>query len=47
MKTIVFGLLKRNGRVYTEIIPDAKARSIMPIIRGRVKEGSEINTDGW
>jgi transposase-like protein len=47
MKTIVFGLLKRNWRVYTEIIPDAKARSIMPIIRWRVKEWSEINTDGW
>ena len=46
-KTIVFGLLKRDGKVYTEIIPDAKAKSILPIIRGKIDEDSIINTDGW
>lgn len=46
-KTIVFGLLKRDGKVYTEIIPDAKAKSILPIIRGKIDEWSTINTDGW
>jgi len=46
-KTIVFGLLKRDWRVYTEIIPNAKAKSIIPIIRGKIDENSTINTDWW
>ena len=48
MKTIVFGLLKRNGKVYTEIVPDVKARTLVPIIRWKVKiENTEINSDWW
>ena len=47
MKTIVFGLLKRWEKVYTEIIPDAKAKSLTPIIRGKIDEWSIINTDWW
>ena len=46
-KTIVFGLFKRNGKVYTEIIPDVKKRSLQAIIRGRVDIGSIIHSDGW
>ena len=34
-KTIVFGLYKRNGKVYTEIVPDVKAKALKAIIRGR------------
>jgi transposase-like protein len=46
MKTIVFGLLKRNGKVYTEIVPDVKAKTLVPIIRGKVvPTETEINTD--
>ncbi len=32
-KVPVFGLLKCNGKVFTVIISDAKARTLMPIIR--------------
>jgi len=46
-KTIVFGILKRWWRVYTEVIPDAKAKSLIPIIRGKIDPWSIINTDGW
>lgn len=46
-KIVVFGLLKRKGKVYTSIIPDAKARTVMPIIRRVVRSGSDIYTDGW
>ena len=46
-KTIVFGLLKRGGKVYTEIIPDAKAATLQDIIRGRVDIESVVRTDGW
>ncbi len=35
-KVPVFGLLKRGGKVYTAIIPDAKASTLIPIIREKV-----------
>jgi transposase-like protein len=46
-KTIVFGIYKRNGRVYTEIIPNCKKASIQAIIRGKVGLQSRIHTDGF
>ena len=38
-KTIVFGIFKRNGWVYTEIVPDCKKRTLQAIIRGKVGLG--------
>ena len=35
-KTIVFGLFKRNGRVHTEIVPDARKATLQAVIRGKV-----------
>lgn len=46
-KIIVFGLLKRNGNIYTEIIPNASRASLQAIIRGRADINSVIHTDGW
>lgn len=46
-KTIVFWLLKRDWKVYTEIVPDATAKSLIPIIRGKIDPWSIINTDWW
>jgi len=46
-KTIVFGLLKREGKVYTEIVPDVKAATLQALIRGRVDIDSVIHSDGW
>ena len=46
-KTIVFGLFKRNGNVYTEIVPDCKSATLQGIIRGYVDINSVIHTDGW
>jgi transposase-like protein len=46
-KTIVFGLLKRDGKVYTEIVPNAKAATLQSIIRGQASIESVIHTDGW
>jgi hypothetical protein len=34
-KTIVFGLFKRNGKVYTHIAPNAKAETLLPLLRRR------------
>lgn len=47
-KTIVFWLLKRNWKVYTEIVPNAKAENLIPIIRWKIDiENSTINSDWW
>jgi len=46
-KTIVFGIYKRNGRVYTEIVPNCKKANIQAIIRGKVDLASTIHTDGF
>ena len=46
-KTIVFGILKRNGKVYTEIVPDCSKATLQAVIRGRVTLDSVIYSDGW
>lgn len=46
-KIVVLGLLKRDGKVYAQIIPDASQAEILPIIRATVKSGADIYTDGW
>ena len=46
-KTIVFGIFKRNGCVYTEIVPDCKKATLQAIIRGRVAPEAVIHSDGW
>ncbi len=46
-KTPVFGLLKRDGKVYVEIVQNCSRASLLPIIQGKILEGSTIHTDGW
>lgn len=46
-KTIVFGLLKRQGKIYTEIVPDCSRATLQGIIRGKVSLESVIHSDGW
>ena len=46
-KTIVFGVFKRNGKVFTEIVPDASKAVLQSVIRGRVSIDSVIHSDGW
>jgi transposase-like protein len=46
-KTPVFGLLKRDGKVYVEIVQNCTKEQLMTIIQGKILEGSTINTDGW
>jgi transposase-like protein len=46
-KTPVFGLLKRDGNVYVSIVQNCSREELMPIIQGKILEGSEIHTDGW
>ena len=46
-KTPVFGLLKRGDCVYVQVVENCSKDQLMPIIQGKVLEGSTINTDGW
>ena len=46
-KTIVFGIFQRNGKVYTEIVPDVRRKTLQNIIRGRIELESIIHSDGW
>ena len=46
-KTPVFGLLKRDGKVLVSVVKGCSKEELMPIIQGRVLEGSTIYTDGW
>jgi transposase-like protein len=46
-KTPVFGLLKRGGKVFTKIVENCSREELMPIIQGKIIEGSTVHTDGW
>ena len=44
-KVAVFGLLKRNGKVYTVAVPNTQTAALLPIIREQVKPDSIVYTD--
>ena len=46
-KVPVFGLLKRRGKVYTKIIPDASSTTLIPIIEKKVIPDSIVYSDCW
>ena len=46
-KIPVFGLLKRGGKVYTKIIPDASGATLIPIIKRKVVPDSIVYSDCW
>jgi transposase len=46
-KTIVFGIFKRNGCVYTEVVPDCRKRTLQAVIRGRVALDTVVHSDVW
>ena len=42
LKQPVFGVFERDGRVYTEIIPDCKKATLQAVIKGKVSLESVI-----
>jgi transposase len=46
-KVIVFGLLKRNGKVYTQIVPNVSRETLKQIVQAKVEPDSTIYSDGW
>ena len=46
-KVPVFGLLKRNGRVFVAIIPNVSSATLFPIIRDKIKPDLIVYTDSF
>ncbi|WP_257309989.1 IS1595 family transposase [Geothrix fuzhouensis] len=46
-KTIVFGILKRGGQVFTQVVPNCSKAALLGVIRGHVKRKTTIHSDGW
>lgn len=46
-KQPVFGVYERDGRVFTEIIPDCKKKTLQRIITGKISIESIVHTDAW
>ena len=44
-KMVVFGILKRNGRVYTVVVDNAKSDTLMPVIKQTIMPDSIVYTD--
>ena len=46
-KTIVFGVLKRGGKVYTQIVPNVTRAILQRIIKAKVSSENVVHSDGW
>lgn len=46
-KVPVVGLHKRGENGYVSVVKNCSSQELMPIIEGKVLEGSDIYTDGW
>ncbi|ARN78157.1 IS1595 family transposase [Nonlabens spongiae] len=46
-KQPVFGVFERDGRVYTELVPDAKRDTLRKVIQKKISVESVVITDGW
>jgi len=47
LKQPVFGIFERNGRVYTEIIPNCERKTLRKIMNKRIDPTSIIISDSW
>ncbi len=46
-KTPVIGLLKRGGKVFTQIVENCSKQALAPMIKGQVLSEATVYTDGW
>ncbi len=44
-KTVVFGMLEKQGRVKTQVVPNVKRKTLYPIIEAGIVKGSTIHSD--
>lgn len=46
-KVPVIGLLKRGGKVYTQVVKNCSREELLPIIQGKILSESTVYTDAW
>jgi len=46
-KTPVFGILMRGGKVFTQVVMNAKSETLLPIINSKVRPDSIVYSDTW
>ncbi|WP_394694664.1 IS1595 family transposase [Hyphobacterium sp.] len=46
-KTVVLGMIERRGEVVTRVVPNRYAKTLVPIIRQCIAEGTRVMTDDW
>jgi len=46
-KVAVFGILKRQGKVYTAVVNNTRTKTLMPIISRKIKPDSIVYTDSY
>jgi len=46
-KVAVFGILKRGGRVYTQVVEDTKTSTLLPVIKRKIAPDSLVFTDSY
>lgn len=44
-KTIVFGMLQRNGQVMTKVVPNVAGKTLKPLIEENVTQGTTIHSE--
>jgi hypothetical protein len=40
-------MVERDGDLMVEVVPNAKTKTIQPIIEANVEQGSTMHTDEW
>ena len=46
-KVVVFGILKRGGKVYTKVVGDTRSATLMPVIQRKIAPDSVVYTDSY
>lgn len=46
-KTILVGMLERNGEIMTKVVPNASRWMLQGLIKENVEQGSTVHTDEW
>ncbi|MCB2013936.1 MAG: IS1595 family transposase [Sphingobium sp.] len=44
-KTVVFGMMERDGEIVTKVVPNRRRKTLMPLIKENVKLHSIVHTD--
>ncbi|MDO8689609.1 MAG: IS1595 family transposase [Dehalococcoidia bacterium] len=46
-KQAVFGILARGGQVWAQVVPNVEAKTLLPLLKGRVEPGTVVCSDSF